>query len=147
MSSARSTTSLTSGSRPRPTTAEGLTTPSSRRHFLRHLTIFSLLASFPLASSTLADSPADTADKPKEKGKATEKFTLASAHEPGEVRQVTLKIEAAGDLKLNADGQKVVRRPVQVAAEFAYEETTAPNKTPVRHYTQAAAKMCIRDSH
>lgn len=143
MSFARSPASQTSGSRPSPTTSEGPTTPPSRRHILRHLSLFSVLATIPFTTTTLAESPADTTDKPQARGQASDKFTLASAHEPGEVRQVTLKIEAAGELKLNADGQKVVRRPVQVAAEFAYEETTGPNSIPVRHYAQAEAKLQV----
>ncbi|MFO0817157.1 MAG: hypothetical protein U1A77_04380 [Pirellulales bacterium] len=152
MSFARRPAFFTPGSRPLPPLPESpaptsppawLLCRSSRRQFLRQLSACSALATAAFAAPTFADSPAASASKAADKAPSTEKFTLKSPRAPGEVRQVSLKIEAAGDLKLNADGQKVARRPVQVAAEFAYEESTAANETPVRHYAKAEAKLQV----
>jgi hypothetical protein len=38
-------------------------------------------------------------------------------------QQVVVKVESQGELKLNADGKKVIRKPLQVRADFQYEET------------------------
>ena len=107
-----------------------------RRRFLASaasLAGLTLLASPPATGSLLAT----------EREPQSERMAFTKSPPDKDLRQVTLKIEAAGELKLNADGQKVTRRPVQVAAELTYDELLAPNGKAVRSYSQAQAKLQI----
>lgn len=63
-----------------------------------------------------------------------------------QLRQAVLKIESAGDLKLNAAGQQVERRPLQVSATFTFDETTTSEGIVVRHYSDAQALLRVGKS-
>lgn len=51
-----------------------------------------------------------------------ERYSLSAAPDSPRVRQVVVQLKAEGELKLNAAGQKISRKPIQVTGEFSYEE-------------------------
>lgn len=57
--------------------------------------------------------------------------------------QAVLKIETTGELKLNADGRKVSRSPVEAAAELAFDERLTADGLTLRHYTKAEANLKV----
>ncbi|MEY4178508.1 MAG: hypothetical protein RLY70_2082 [Planctomycetota bacterium] len=57
--------------------------------------------------------------------------------------QAVLKIETTGELKLNADGRKVSRSPVEAAAELAFDECLTADGLALRHYTKAEATLKV----
>lgn len=100
------------------------------------IAIFALSGSLALA--------ADTAD-------------LTYTPQVGETQIVKAVVEVTGDLKLNADGTKVERLPIQVTAELDYvQRLTTAGGAPgtkaatdgrmLRYYRSATAKMKLRDS-
>ncbi|MFM7843719.1 MAG: hypothetical protein ACKPEY_05760 [Planctomycetota bacterium] len=91
-------------------------------------------------------------------------FDLSAQQRQQFHQQVVVKVEAQGELKLNADGKKVIRKPLQVRADFQYEETlqrpataqaappaaappAAQAKPPValRYYDKATAEILINN--
>lgn len=71
-----------------------------------------------------------------------EPFSLEPNTTEGQIRQVHATVASTGELKLNADGQKVTRRAVQVDATFRFDEITSAGETT---NTDTAAPLRIRN--
>jgi hypothetical protein len=79
-----------------------------------------------------------------------EKHSLAPANEIGDLQQVKVVIEVRGQLKLNPDGKKVSRRPVEVKGELLYDEKQLAKadgltQHAARYYRQAKAAIRVGD--
>ncbi|MFO0901421.1 MAG: hypothetical protein U0939_00395 [Pirellulales bacterium] len=88
-----------------------------------------------VAAAALVGSPAHAAED--------DKVDFQPERPLGSLRQAVIQLASTGELKLNADGQKVTKRPVQVAAQMAYDETLTDKRAVVRHYTQAQAELLV----
>jgi hypothetical protein len=80
---------------------------------------------------------------------SAETYELSAVNKPGDLQRVTIRLEAKGELKLNSDGKKVTRTPLEVDGKLAYDERllssdpVARNWRSVRHYDVAEAAIHI----
>ncbi len=78
-------------------------------------------------------------------------YDLSPDLKPGDLRRVSIRVEAKGELKLNADGKKVTRTPIEVDGKLAYDERFVEanpigrNWRSFRHYEVAEASIRIGD--
>ncbi len=76
---------------------------------------------------------------------AAAKYRLKSSWKKGDAQRVDAEIEVLGQLRMNADGKKVVTAPLKVTGRFAYEERLLSSATSLaaRSYERAEAKISI----
>ncbi len=100
----------------------------------------------PLSTAPPTNPPAPAASPPTAKTAApatTPTVRFRKTPQADDRLQAILKIETTGELKLNADGRKVTRSPVEATAEIAFDERLAADGLTLRYYTKAEATLKV----
>ena len=132
---------------PRPERAPGQTGVRGRRAFL-HATLRALQGALAipliLPGITTEAHSAQAEDSPDPPAKSNpQKVRFRKSPRADDRLQAVIKIETNGELKLNADGRKVSRSPVEAIAELAFDETLTSDGLTLRHYTKAEATLKV----
>ncbi len=132
---------------PRPERAPGQTGFRGRRAFL-HATLravqgaLAIPLTLPGITTQAHSAQAEDSPDPPEKSNL-QKVRFRKSPRADDRLQAVIKIETNGELKLNADGRKVSRSPVEAIAELAFDETLTSDGLTLRHYTKAEATLKV----